>query len=282
MLNKTIKKFIATALAVATVATTMVAPVSASTLTPKKSHSKAQITEYVDYFNEITDDYTFRPDGYVPALIECMPTTGTHDSFNYEAWQMTTLLQKTPGIDDEQKADMTKAAKKWKKAYVSELMIGVYWKHWNRVFDYVEENEGTFSSRDTLSKYEAKVKKAYTTVDTFLSRKAKYNQKLASQLKNFNKTRYTVWNADIRKYFSWSKSKRISYANRHYEPYMGSTLLKKYRMNQAPDFTPHTKIYVDDFGDKENYRTDTLGIWGYSSANSPCAKLVKHTRYTKW
>lgn len=281
MLKKTLKKLIALTLATVTVATGSTA-VSASILTPKKSHSEAQITEYVDYFNEITDDYTFRPDGYVPALIDCMPTTGTHDSFNYEAWQMTQLLQNTPGIDDEQKADMVKASKKWKKAYVSELMIGVYWKHWNRVFDYVEENEGTFSSKDTMSKYEARVKKAYTTVDTFLSRKAKYNQKLASQLKKFNKTRYTVWNADIRKYFSWSKAKRISYANKHFEPYMGSTLLKKYRMNQSPDFTPHTKIYVDDFGDKENYRTDTLGIWGYSNANSPCAKLVKHTRYTKW
>ena len=66
MLKKTLKKLIATALAVATVATTMVAPVSASTLTPKKSHSEAQITEYVDYFNDITDRYAFRPDGYVP------------------------------------------------------------------------------------------------------------------------------------------------------------------------------------------------------------------------
>lgn len=281
MLKKSIKKFIATALAVATVATTMVAPVSASTLTPKKSHSKAEITEYVDYFNDITYPYTFRPDRYVPALLSC-DAVGTHDSFTYKAWQMTEMLKNTPGIDDEQKADMTKAAKEWKKSYVSELMIGTYWKHWNKVYNYVEENEGTFSSRDTMSKYEAKVKKAYTTVDAYLSRKAKYNQKLASQLKKFNKTRYTVWTADIRKYFSWSKSKRISYANKHFEPYMGSTLLKKYRMNQAPEYTPGTKIYVDDYGDKEHYQTKTLGIWGYSNANSPCAKLNKHTHYEKW
>ena len=93
MLNKTIKKLIATALTVATVATTMVAPVSASTLTPKKSHSKAEITEYVDYFNEITDRYAFRPDGYVPLYVD-----GTHDSQIYRSWQMTTLLQNTPGI----------------------------------------------------------------------------------------------------------------------------------------------------------------------------------------
>lgn len=280
MLNKTIKKLIATALAVATVATSGTA-VSASTLTPKKSHSKAEITEYVDYFNDITYPYTFRPDRYVPALLSC-GVSGTHKSYTYKAWQMTEMLQNTPDIDDEQKADMAKAAKEWKKSYVSELMITVYWKHWSKVFDYVEENEGTFSSRDTMSKYEAKVKKAYTTVNTFLSRKAKYNQKLASQLKNFNKTRYTVWNADIRKYFSWSKSKRISYANKHFEPYMGSTLLKKYKMNQAPEYTPGTKIYVDDYGDKEHYQTKTLGIWGYSNDGSPCDRLYKHTCYTKW
>lgn len=280
MLKKTLKKLLAVTLTAVTLVTSAM-PVSASTLTPKKSHSKAEITEYVDYFNEITYPYTFRPDRYVPALLNC-GSSGTHKSYTYKAWQMTELLQNTPDIDDEQKADMKKAAKEWKKSYVSELMITVYWKHWNKVFDYVEENEGTFSSRDTMSKYEAKVKKAYTTVNTFLSRKAKYNQKLAAQLKGFNKTRYTVWTADIRKYFSWSKSKRISYANKHFEPYMGSTLLKKYRMNQAPEFTPYTKIYVDDFGDKELYKTDTLGIWGYSNANSPCAKLNKHTHYEKW
>ena len=88
MLKKTLKKLIATALAVATVATTMVAPVSASTLTPKKSHSEAEITEYVDYFNDITYPYTFRPDRYVPALLNC-GSSGTHKSYTYKAWQMT-------------------------------------------------------------------------------------------------------------------------------------------------------------------------------------------------
>lgn len=104
MLNKTIKKFIALTLATVTVATGSTA-VSASTLTPKKSHSEAQITEYVDYFNEVTDRYAFRPDGYVPLYID-----GTHNSQLYDSWQMTTLLQKTPGITSEQKADMKKAA----------------------------------------------------------------------------------------------------------------------------------------------------------------------------
>lgn len=102
MLKKTLKKLIALTLATLTLVTSAM-PVSASTLTPKKSHSKAEITEYVDYFNDITDRYAFRPDGYVPLYI-----AGTHDSQLYRSWQMTTLLQKTSGITSEQKEDMKK------------------------------------------------------------------------------------------------------------------------------------------------------------------------------
>ena len=87
MLKKTLKKLIALTLATVTVATGSTA-VSASTLTPKKSHSEAQITEYVDYFNEITDAYTFRPDGYIPVV-----KGHNHESQSYYSWQMTKLLQ---------------------------------------------------------------------------------------------------------------------------------------------------------------------------------------------
>ena len=126
MLKKSLKKLIALTLATVTVATSSTA-VSASTLTPKKSHSEAEITEYVDYFNDITDRYAFRPDGHTPVY-----TDGTHDSQAYDSWQMTTLLQKTPGITPEQKEDMKKAASTWKKSYLSERMISVYWIKWSR------------------------------------------------------------------------------------------------------------------------------------------------------
>lgn len=54
MLKKVLRKLVTLTVTVATVAT-MAAPVSAATLTQKKSHSKAEITEYVDYLNDITD-----------------------------------------------------------------------------------------------------------------------------------------------------------------------------------------------------------------------------------
>ena len=58
MLNKTIKKLIALTLASVTLVTSAM-PVSASTLTPKKSHSEAQITEYVDMLSAQTGTYRF-------------------------------------------------------------------------------------------------------------------------------------------------------------------------------------------------------------------------------
>ena len=158
MLKKSLKKLIATALAVATVATTMVAPVSASTLTPKKSHSKAQITEFVDYYNEITDTYTFRPDGYIPTTV-CYD----HDTNAYRSWQMTKLLQNTPGITPEQKEDMKVAASKWKKSYMSGRMLYVYQYKWShKMYDYIDNGR---TAKSWASKYKARVKKTYTEAD---------------------------------------------------------------------------------------------------------------------
>ena len=60
MLRKVLKKLIALTATVATVAT-MVAPVSASTLTPKKSHSDAEVQERVLYLIDAADDIAFSP-----------------------------------------------------------------------------------------------------------------------------------------------------------------------------------------------------------------------------
>ena len=195
MLNKTIKKLIATALTVATVATTMVAPVSASTLTPKKFHSVEEITEYVDYFNEITDRYAFRPDGYIP-----VGSNGRyHDGQAYKSWQMTILLQNTSGITSEQKADMKKAAATWKRSYLSERMLYTYQTKWSDKMYYYLDDDRT--SKSWASKYKAKAKKTYTEIDAFISKNAKYNQKLAGELKKFNKQRLDIYNKAINNWF---------------------------------------------------------------------------------
>ena len=204
MLKKSLKKLIALTLATVTVATGSTT-VSASTLTPKKSHSKAQITEFVDYYNEITDTYTFRPDGYIPTTMSY-----DHDSDAYRSWQMTKLLQNTPGITSEQKEDMKVAASKWKKSYMSGRMLYVYQYKWSyKMWDYIDDGR---TAKSWASKYKAKVKKTYTEIDAYLAKNAKYNQKLAGELKKFNKQRLDIYNKAIDNwFFKMTKSQKAKY-----------------------------------------------------------------------
>ena len=171
MLKKTLKKLLAVTLTAVTLVTSAM-PVSASTLTPKKSHSKAEITEYVDYFNDITDRYAFRPDGYVPLYI-----AGTHDSQLYRSWQMTTLLQKTSGITSEQKEDMKKASDTWKRSYLSARMVYVYWVKWSRMYRYIEDKVCLSTSKSWAPRCKAYAKKMYNETNTYISSKSKYNPK---------------------------------------------------------------------------------------------------------
>ena len=292
MLKKSIKKLIATALAVATVATTMVAPVSAST--PKKSHSEAQITEYVDYFNEITDRYAFRPDGYIP-----VGSSGKyHGTQAYDSWQMTTLLQNTPGITSEQKADMKKAAATWKRSYLSERMLYMYQTKWSdKMYDYLDDDR---TSKSWASKYKARAKKTYTEIDAFISKNAKYNQKLAGELKKFNKQRLDIYNKAITNWcFKMTKSQKSKYIS----PICGSgkgdkpqasiiqyvnAVFRKSKMSSDLSFTTFgsqcTKhISVDDYHDTKLYALKTLGLHGYDlNPNGANPTWCRHIRWTKW
>lgn len=293
MLNKTIKKLIATALAVATVATTMVAPVSASTLTPKKSHSVEEITEYVDYFNEITDRYAFRPDGYIP-----VGSNGRyHDGQAYKSWQMTILLQNTQGITSEQKADMKKAASTWKKSYLSERMLYIYQTKWSdKMYDYLDDDR---TSASWASKYKAKAKKTYTEIDAYLTKNAKYNQKLAGELKKFNKQRLDIYNKAINNWcFKMTKSQKAKYKS----PICGSgmkpqasfiqyvdIMFSKSKMSSNPYYvtmfgescTRH--IAVDDYADTKLYAFKTLGLHGYDlNPNGANPTWNRHIQWKKW
>lgn len=280
MLKKTLKKILAVALTVAAVATTLAVPVSAATLKPKKSHSKAEITEYVDYFNEITYAYTFRPDRYVPAI----GGDGTpKNSYNYEAYKMTVLLQNTKGITEEQKADMKKAASLWKKSYISEQMMNYYWKTWSGLSSYIEDYSDSGSSKDSASNYKSRAKQTYNKVNSYISKKAKYNSKLAGELKKFNKKRLDTWNKDIDKWFKMSKKQKAKYWD--YLPRYTSSFasaFSKAGMSSDP-VSCQGMDYVDMYPDKEHYETKTLGLWGYDlSEYSPSRELYKHTRWTKW
>lgn len=291
MLNKTIKKLIALTLASVTLVTSAM-PVSASTLTPKKSHSEAQITEFVDYFNDITDRYAFRPDGYVPLYID-----GTHDSQLYDSWQMTTLLQKTPGITSEQKADMKKAASTWKKAYLSERMVSVYWVKWSRMYEYIEDKVYLSQSTSWAPRCKAYAKKMYNEANTYISGKSKYNPKLANELRKFNKQRFNTYNKAIDTWFyKMNKKQRAKYgsnivgggANGQSYALMTSYIdscFKKKKMSGSLHVYGMLSCSssVDDYGDKDNYRLGTLKLHGYDlNPNGPNPTWNRHIQWKKW
>lgn len=291
MLKKTLKKLIALTLATVTVATSSTA-VSASTLTPKKSHSKAEITEYVDYFNDITDRYAFRPDGYVPLYAD-----GTHDSQMYRSWQMTTLLQNTPGITSEQKADMKKAADTWKRSYLSERMILVYWIKWTRMYHYIDEKVSLSQSTSWAPRCKAYAKKMYNETNAYISGKSKYNPKLANELKKFNKQRLNIYNKAIDTWFyKMSKKQRAKWgtissggANGHSYALMScyvSDCLYKKDLETDPYYSCGNKdcsTNLDDYGDKYHYSSKTLKLNGYdTSKNAPNRIWNNHIEWKRW
>lgn len=292
MLKKSIKKLIALTLATVTVATGSTA-VSASTLTPKKSHSKAEITEFVDYYNEITDRYTFRPDGYIPTT-----RSFDHDSHAYRSWQMTKLLQNTPGITPEQKEDMKVAASKWKKSYMSGRMLYVYQYKWSyKMYDYIDNGR---TAKSWASKYKARVKKTYTEADAYLAKNAKYNQKLAGELRKFNKQRRDIYNKAIDNwFFKMTKSQKAKYKGSIcggggakpkplfsvYIDYMFSKSKMSADPGRCTQFgescTKH--IAVDDYFDTKLYRSETLGLESYDlNPNGPNNVWGRHMQWWKW
>lgn len=293
MLKKTLKKVLAVTLTAVTLVTSAM-PVSASTLTPKKSHSEAQITEFVDYFNEITDAYTFRPDGYIPVSAD-----GTHDAQSYASWQMVTLLQNTPGITSEQKADMKKAADKWKKSYMSERMIYVYQEKWSdKMYAYIEDGR---TAKSWASKYKAKAKKTYIDVNNYLSKYAKLNPKLAGELKKFNKQRLNIYNKAIDNwFFKMSSKQKAKYKSsicggggakpKPLFSYYIQCTFSKSKMSADPFYTTFfgastTKhITVDDYADTKLYSSRTLKLEGYDlNPNGPNPTWNRHCySYLKW
>lgn len=211
MLKKSIKKFIATALTVATVATTMVAPVSASTLTPKKSHSDAEVQERVLYLIDAADDIAFSPYGGFAGDAEGGDSYNRrHKMHSYMAYQMCNMLFATPNLDSacspETVAELKKAKKTWKSAYVSDLMYLFYSQVWYdtdmAVTDkYMYETyknprlwDGYTANNLVLhiqpSKISAKANSSYNRVKNYVAKYQKYNPKLAANILKWNATQY--------------------------------------------------------------------------------------------
>lgn len=211
MLKKSIKKFIALALATVTVATTMVAPVSATTFTPKKSHSDSQVQSRALYLIDAADDIAFSPySGFSGNTEPNVSYSSRHKTDTYLAYAMCEMLLATPNLDSacspETVAELKKAKKTWKSAYVSDLMYLFYSNVWYDTYFLVDSKYMTvsyknprawhdYSANNTIlhlqpAKVLNKATSSYNRVKTYIAKYQKYNPTLAAKLTKWNKSQY--------------------------------------------------------------------------------------------
>lgn len=305
MLKKTLKKLIATALAVATVATTMVAPVSAATLTPKKSHKDSEVQERVLYLIDAADDIAFSPySGFAgdAGAGDAIDYSDRHSKHSYMAYQMCNLLLATPNLDSacssETVAELKQARKTWKSAYVSDLMYLFYSKVWYDTYFLVDSKYMTvsyknprawhdYSASNTVlhlqpAKILNKATSSYNRVKTYIAKYQKYNPTLAAKLTKWNKSQYEGYKKLA------SKLKTLTVKDYVNKMHGGSdevlyTVWKYYKL---------PRLGVDDGQMYEETKiVSKIGTWYWStkgmtpfnsSKNSPFNTFARNVKYGAW
>lgn len=210
MLKKTLKKLLAVTLTAVTLVTSAM-PVSASTLTPKKSHSDSEVQERVLYLIDAADDIAFSPySGFSGNTDGGGSYKRRHKMHSYMAYQMCNLLLATPNLDSacspETVAELEKARKTWKSAYVSDLMYLFYSQVWSDTYFIVDNKYLTvtyknprawhdYSVSNTVlhlqpAKVLNKATSSYNRVKTYIAKYQKYNPTLAAKLTKWNKSQY--------------------------------------------------------------------------------------------
>lgn len=300
MLKKTLKKLIATALAVATVATTMVAPVSASTLTPKKSHKDSEVQERVLYLIDAADDIAFSPyGGFAGDVAAGDDYKRRHKMHSYRAYQMCDMLLATPNLDSacspETVVEFKKARKTWKSAYVSDLMYLFYSQVWYdtgmAVTDkYMYETyknprlwDGYTANNLVLhiqpSKISAKANSSYNRVKNYVAKYQKYNPKLAANILKWNATQYKSYKKLASKAKTLTPSKLVKMGQ--CDTIVGAV----WNHYKLPDLGGVGQLWAET----KLLTKNSTWYWSTKSMhpnninpNSPHKVFMRNTRYTEW
>ena len=302
MLKKSIKKLLALTLTTVTLVTSAM-PVSASTLTPKKSHSEAEVQERVLYFIDKADDIAFSPySGFSGDTGANRSYSGRHKQHSYMAYQMCNMLLATPNLDSacspETVAELKKAKKTWKSAYVSDLMYLFYSQVWYDTYFIVDTKYLTvtyknprawhdYSANNTIlhlqpAKVLNKATSSYNRVKTYIAKYQKYNPTLAAKLTKWNKSQYegykklasklkTFTVKDYVKQRGYDYDGVLSYVWQYYKlPRLGVEMGQVYE---------ETKIVSKI----STWYWDTKGMSPFNtSKNSPFNTFAKNVKYGAW
>lgn len=305
MLKKTLKKLIATALAVATVATTMVAPVSATTFTPKKSHSDSQVQSRALYLIDKADDIAFSPySGFAgdAGAGDAIDYSDRHSKHSYMAYQMCNLLLATPNLDSacspETVEELKQARNTWKAAYVSDLMYLFYSQVWYDTYFVVDDKYLTVTYKNPYAwhDYSAsnmvlhlqpakvlnKATSSYNRVKNYIAKYQKYNPTLAAKLNKWNTSQYkgykklasklkTFTAKDYVKQRGYDYDGVLSYVWQYYKlPRLGVGMGQMYEETKIV-----SKISTWYWGTKGMSPFNT-------SKNSPFNTFAKNVKYGAW
>ena len=302
MLKKSIKKFIALALATVTVATGSTA-VSASTLTPKKSHTDSEVQSRVLYFIDKADDIAFSPySGFSGNTDGGGSYKRRHKKHSYMAYQMCNLLLATPNLTSacspETVAELKDARKTWKSAYVSDLMYLFYSQVWSDTYFIVDTKYLTvtyknprawhdYSASNTVlhlqpAKVLNKATNSYNRVKTYIAKYQKYNPTLAAKLTKWNKSQYegykklasklkTFTAKDYVKQRGYDYDGVLSYVWQYYKlPRLGVEMGQVYE---------ETKIVSKT----STWYWNTKGMSPFNTnKNSPFNTFAKNVKYGAW
>ena len=302
MLKKSIKKFIALALATVTVATGSTA-VSASTLTPKKSHKDSEVQSRVLYLIDAADDIAFSPysgfSGNAGMGDSGHSYSRRHKKHSYMAYQMCNMLLATPNLNSacspETVAELKQARNTWKAAYVSDLMYLFYTQVWydtelvvsDKYMDMTFKNprlwDGYTASNIVLhiqpSKISAKANSSYNRVKNYVAKYQKYNPELAANILKWNTTQYKSYKKLASKVKTLTPSKLVKMGQGEN---VLDTVWGKYKLAEMGD-TGKLRVEVKLLTKNVTWYWKTKGMHpNNSSPNSPFNTFARNVKYGAW
>lgn len=292
MLNKTIKKLIATALAVATVATTMVAPVSAST--PKKTHKDSEVQERVLYLIDKADDIAISP-WYDAPYLDSGEFSYRKKINSYRALQMCNMLFATPNLDSacspETVAELKKARNTWKSACYANYMYMFYNQVWSDTAIVADDNVypayrtyfGTKPGKNDYNKVQKKATSSYNRVKKYIGKYQKYNPKFAAWLTRMNKNKYKGYKNLVAELKTLTPAKEKKIINRWGTVEFVASVDETYKC--------FNRVAKDNSIVCNDMLSTKVGTWYWTtkgmtpfngSKDSPHNVFMRNTRYTAW
>lgn len=294
MLKKTLKKIIATALAVATVATTMVAPVSATTFTPKKSHSDAEVQERVLYLIDAADDIAISP-WYDAPYLDSGEFSYRKKINSYRALQMCNMLFATPNLDSacspETVSELKKAKNTWKSACYANYMYMFYNQVWSDTAIVADDNVypayrtyfGTKPGKNDYNKVQKKATSSYNRVKKYIAKYQEYNPKFASWLTRMNKNKYKGYKNLVAELKKMTPAKEKKIINR-----WGTV---EFVASVDETYNCFNRVAKDNSIVCNDMLSTKVGTWYWTtkgmtpfngSKNSPHNVFMRNTKYTAW